>query len=134
MTSLPAGGANVSGGDLDFAAADGVEACDPALAKDAGPQELLHAIRVVAAGDALLAPSITKRLIVEFAGRQDLRVPPAELIELTEREQEILRLVATGLNNAEIAVRLVIPGSSDQAAVRSADPLPALAGVEAAPE
>ncbi|MFL5963456.1 MAG: response regulator [Gaiellaceae bacterium] len=78
------------------------------LLKDAGPHELLHAIRVVAAGDALLAPSITRRLIGEFAARQDPRKPPAELLELTERELEILRLVAGGLSNAEIAGRLVI--------------------------
>ena len=81
------------------------------LLKDAGPNELLHAIRVVAAGDALLAPSITKRLITEFAARQDPRQPPAQLAELTEREQEIIRLVAAGLNNAEIAGRLVISPS-----------------------
>jgi DNA-binding NarL/FixJ family response regulator len=78
------------------------------LLKDAGPAELLHAIRVVAAGDALLAPSITKRLIIEFAARRDPREPPAALAGLTEREREILSLLATGLSNAEIAGRLVI--------------------------
>jgi DNA-binding NarL/FixJ family response regulator len=78
------------------------------LLKDAGPQDLLYAIRVVAAGDALLAPSITRRLIAEFAARQDPSTPPAQLLELTERELEILRLVAGGLSNAEIAGRLVI--------------------------
>jgi len=78
------------------------------LLKDAGPRELLHAIRVVAAGDALLAPSITTRLIAEFAARPDPRQRPAELDGLTEREQEILRLVAAGLSNADIARRLVI--------------------------
>jgi DNA-binding NarL/FixJ family response regulator len=78
------------------------------LLKDAGPTELLQAIRIVAAGNALLAPSITKRLIAEFASRPDPRQPPAELGELTEREHEILRLVAAGLSNTDIARRLVI--------------------------
>ena len=78
------------------------------LLKDAGPGELLHAIRTVAAGDALLAPWITRRLIAEFAARPDPRAPLAQLAALTERENEILRLVATGLNNADIAGRLVI--------------------------
>jgi DNA-binding NarL/FixJ family response regulator len=78
------------------------------LLKDAGPHELLHAIRVVAAGDALLAPSITRRLITEFAARRDPQEPPAQLAELTEREGEILRLVAAGLTNADIASQLVI--------------------------
>jgi DNA-binding NarL/FixJ family response regulator len=78
------------------------------LLKDAGPSDLLQAIRIVAAGEALLAPSITKRLIAEFASRPDPRSGPAELDELTEREYEILRLVANGLSNDDIARQLVI--------------------------
>ena len=78
------------------------------LLKDAGPRELLNAIRVVATGDALIAPSITRRLIAEFAARRDPNEPPAAVAELTEREREILRLVARGLTNAEISGRLVI--------------------------
>jgi DNA-binding NarL/FixJ family response regulator len=79
------------------------------LLKDAGPAELLRAIRTIAAGDALLAPSITKRLIAEFARRPDPGASlPDELGRLTAREHEILLLVAAGLTNAEIAGRLVI--------------------------
>ncbi len=78
------------------------------LLKDAGPRELLHAIRVVAAGDALLAPAVTKRLIAEFVARPDPETPPAQLSEVTAREREVLRLVAAGLSNADIARRLVI--------------------------
>jgi len=78
------------------------------LLKDAGPAELLRAIRVVAAGDALLAPGVTRRLITEFAARPDSRTVPAEARYLTERENEVLRLVAAGLSNNEIADRLVI--------------------------
>jgi DNA-binding NarL/FixJ family response regulator len=78
------------------------------LLKDAPPRELLHAIEIVAAGDALLAPSITRRLIAEFAARPDPASPPESLAELTDREREITRLVAEGLTNSEIAGRLVI--------------------------
>jgi DNA-binding NarL/FixJ family response regulator len=78
------------------------------MLKDAGPSELLHAIRIVGDGNALLEPSITKRLIAEFASRPDPAHTPAELDELTGREREILRLVARGLSNEEIARWLVI--------------------------
>jgi DNA-binding NarL/FixJ family response regulator len=78
------------------------------LLKDTPPRDLLRAIEIVAAGDALLAPGITRRLIAEFAARRDPAEPPPELAELTGREREITRLVAQGLTNAEIAGRLVI--------------------------
>src|SRR5207249_2597825 len=79
------------------------------LLKDAGPDELLRAIRVVAVGEALLAPSVTRRLIGEFANRPDpAAAVPVEVDALTERELEILRLVAAGLSNAQIAETLVI--------------------------
>ena len=78
------------------------------LLKDVKPVDLLSAIRIIAAGDALLAPSITRRLIEEFAARPDPDRRPRELDDLTEREHEILRLVAAGLANGEIADRLVI--------------------------
>jgi DNA-binding NarL/FixJ family response regulator len=79
------------------------------LLKDAPGEELVHAVQVVAAGDALLAPSITKRLIAEFASRRQQRpVKPEELHELTPRELEVLLLIARGMSNAEIGQELFI--------------------------
>ena len=79
------------------------------LLKDAPGQELVHAVRVVARGDALLAPSITKRLIAEFAARRE--PPPGnpkKLDELTARELDVLGLIARGMSNAEISETLCI--------------------------
>jgi DNA-binding NarL/FixJ family response regulator len=77
------------------------------LLKDATPEEILAAVRVVGAGDALLAPSVTRRLIAEFADRPQL-APPPELDRLTPREREVLLEMASGLTNAEIARRLFL--------------------------
>ncbi len=79
------------------------------LLKDAPGGELVHAVRVVAAGEALLAPSITKRLIGEFASRRERHQgTPQGLDELTPRELEVLRLIARGMSNAEIGRELFI--------------------------
>src|SRR5712691_10839245 len=78
------------------------------LVKDTEPHELVQAVRVVAAGDALLSPSVTKQLLVEFAARAKEPQPSGGLDELTDREREIVGLVAEGLSNQEIAERLVV--------------------------
>ena len=79
------------------------------LLKDASAGELAAAVRVVAVGDGLLAPAVTRRLISEFARMGGPRLPsPRKLKELTDRETEVLALVARGMTNAEIAGQLVV--------------------------
>ncbi|RPF41411.1 LuxR family two component transcriptional regulator [Streptomyces sp. Ag109_G2-6] len=84
------------------------------LLKDASARQLAEGVRVVAAGEALLAPSVTKRLILEFSKLSEVaRAPdPAGVGELTERETEVLVLIAQGLSNAEIADRLLVAEST----------------------
>jgi DNA-binding NarL/FixJ family response regulator len=77
------------------------------LLKDAGGDQLVEAVRVVASGDALIAPSVTKRLISEFVGRPETTEPKG-LDTLTERELEVLRLIAKGLSNLEISEQLFV--------------------------
>ena len=79
------------------------------LLKDAEPTELLRAIRLAAAGEALMAPTVTRRLIAEFAARPEHRtIDTTALRELTDREREVVALVAGGLSNEEIAAELYI--------------------------
>jgi DNA-binding NarL/FixJ family response regulator len=79
------------------------------LLKEVRPEQLAEAVRVVAAGDSLLAPAITQRLIEEYVRRPPPGSgPPAEVSELTERELEVLKLIARGLSNGEIAAELFV--------------------------
>ncbi|KAA0927105.1 MULTISPECIES: response regulator transcription factor [Streptomyces] len=78
------------------------------LVKDTEPDELLRAVRAVVAGDALLSPGVTRRLIAEFAARSKEPAAAGALAALTEREREVMALVGIGLSNDEIARRLVV--------------------------
>jgi DNA-binding NarL/FixJ family response regulator len=88
------------------------------LVKDMALEEILGAIRVVGGGDGLIAPSVTRRLIEEFAGRrQPSSTPPRELSAITDREREVLTLIGRGLSNNEIAAQLYISVATAKAHV-----------------
>jgi DNA-binding NarL/FixJ family response regulator len=101
--------------DLDVYVYDALRAgASGFLLKDVAAERLFDAVRVIAAGDALLAPAVTRRLIIEFARlrpRPDEPLP-ATMAALTPRETEVLRLVAEGLSNPEISARLVVTGET----------------------
>ena len=100
--------------DLDEYVHGGLQAgASGFLLKDARPEDVLTAIRIVAAGDALLAPSVTRRLIERFTAMDSTaHTDPAVLARLTEREREVLALVARGLSNAEIGTRLHVSSAT----------------------
>ena len=82
------------------------------LVKDTEPVELLRGVRAVAEGEALLSPSVTRRLIAEFATRAKQPRPASDLAVLTDREREVMALVAEGLSNDEIAERLYVSAAT----------------------
>jgi DNA-binding NarL/FixJ family response regulator len=90
------------------------------LLKDTEPVELLRAVQVVAAGEALLSPSVTRRLVEEYATRSRTAPLAAELSRLTDREREVVALAAEGLTNEQIATRLVVSPATSKTHVSRA--------------
>jgi DNA-binding NarL/FixJ family response regulator len=116
ITAAPGGSATrvliVTTFDLDEYVYDALGAgASGFLLKDSSPDQLVGAIRVVAGGEALLAPSVTSRLIGQFARTREPEPPPG-LDELTARELEVFKLLARGMSNAEIAASLVVSDST----------------------
>ena len=105
--------------DLDEVVFEALRAGAAGFLLKTGPaDELVRAVRVVASGESLLSPSVTRRLVEEFA-RRPSGAPPAAVDELTPRELDVLRLIARGLSNAEIAAELVVEPSTVKSHVAS---------------
>jgi DNA-binding NarL/FixJ family response regulator len=109
--------------DLDEYAFAGLQAGASAfLLKDVAPEELVHAVRVVASGDAVVAPRVTQRLLETYVrslpSAHSTRVPDRRLVELTPREREVLEAIAEGLSNAELASRFFLSEATIKTHVR----------------